>query len=283
MLAHLRSWIIVAGAVLAQHALAASSIIGEADIPTPYLPSTHVAVEEMLRLADVRPSDVVVDLGSGDGRIPITAARAFSARGFGVDIDAKLVDESNENARKAGVEDRVKFFQRDVFETDIREATVVTLYLLTGLVNRLKPKLMKELRPGARIVAHDFGFKDWAPDKSVNISKNYFLYVVPALVAGAWRLTANLPTGEFTYELDINQDHQKLRGGVRAGGTGFLPLFEPRLSGDRIGFVIVDEGQAHHFEGQVRGPLIEGRVRSGIGREANERAWRAERVITTLE
>jgi SAM-dependent methyltransferase len=278
-----RSLIALLMATLTQLAIAAAPVIGEVEVPTPYLPSTHVAVEEMLRLADVRAADVVVDLGSGDGRIPITAARAFGARGFGVDIDAKLVDESNENARKAGVEDRVKFFQRDVFQTDIRDATVVTLYLLTGLVNRLKPKLMKELRPGTRIVAHDFGFKDWMPDKSVNISKNYLLYIVPAAVGGAWRLTANLPTGEFTYELDISQDHQKLRGGVRTGGPGFLPLFEPRLDGDRISFVIVDEGQGHHFEGQVRGASMAGHVRSGIGKELTERAWRAERAVMATE
>ena len=135
---------------LAAVAAAGGLPIPTAEVPTPYLPSTPVAVEEMLRLADVRPSDLVVDLGSGDGRIPITAAVAFGARGYGVDIDPKLVAEANENARNAGVADRVRFEQKDVFATDIREATVVTLYLLTGLVNRLEPKLMQELRPGTR-------------------------------------------------------------------------------------------------------------------------------------
>jgi len=256
----------------------------QGEIPTPYLPSTQVAVEEMLRVADVRESDVVVDLGSGDGRIPITAAVAYGARGFGVDIDASLVKEANENARKAGVEKRVQFFQRDVFETDIREATVVTLYLLSGLVNRLKPKLMKELRPGTRIVAHDFAFKDWAPDRHVVISKNYYLYIVPAHVAGRWRLEATLPSGNsHTYEIDIKQDHQKITGGARSGGAGFLPLFEPRLEGDRVRFVIVDEGHALHFEGRVRGPLIEGTMRSGIGKAVNERPWRAERAGAAME
>ena len=262
----------------------ASSLIGAGEIPTPYLPSTPVAVEEMLRLADVRASDVVVDLGSGDGRIPITAATAFGARGFGVDIDAKLVEEANENARKAGVADRVRFMQRDVFETDIREATVVTLYLLSGLVNRLKPKLMKELRPGTRIVAHDFGFSDWTPDRSVTISKNYFLYVVPARVGGAWRLDADLPAGRHNYHLDIEQDHQKIRGGVRTESSGgFLPLFEAKLEGTRIRFALVDDGQAHHFEGLVRGAWMEGTVRSGIGRSASERRWQAERVGAAAE
>jgi len=264
-------------------AYAAELFFGTGEVPTPYLPSTQVAVEEMLRVADVRESDVVVDLGSGDGRIPITAAVAFGARGFGVDIDAGLVAEANANAKKAGVENRVRFFQRDVFETDIREATVVTLYLLSGLVNRLKPKLMKELRPGTRIVAHDFPFKDWVPDRHVTISKNYYLYVVPAHVAGRWRLEATLSSGPHAYEVDIKQDHQKITGGARSGGAGFLPLFEPRLEGDRVRFVIVDDGHALHFEGRVRGPLMEGTMRAGVGKATIERPWRAERAGAATE
>lgn len=264
--------------VLAANASAwAAGFIGAGEIPTPYLPSTQVAVEEMLRLADVRASDLVVDLGSGDGRIPITAAVAFGARGYGVDIDPQLVAESNEKARAAGVADRVRFEQRDVFDADIREATVVTLYLLTGLVNRLQPKLMNELKPGTRIVAHDFGFKDWTPDRSVHISKNYHLYIVPARVHGAWKLQAEMAQGEHAYEVEIAQDHQKIRGGARIESGGFLPLFEPSLQGDRIRFTLVDEGHAHHFEGRVLGGFMEGTIRSGIGSSETVRAWRAER------
>lgn len=265
--------------VFASLAHAASPALPD-EVPTPYLPSTNVAVDEMLRLADVKPTDLVVDLGSGDGRIPITAATQFGARGYGVDIDAKLVKEANDNARKAGVADRVRFEQRDVFETDIREATVVTLYLLTGLVNRLEPKLTRELRPGTRIVAHDFGFKDWTPDRSVNISKNYYLYIVPASVGGTWKVEATLGDAPQSYEFDIRQERQKIRGGARSGGgSGFLPLFEPRLEGDRIRFVLVDEGRAHHFEGQVHASYMEGTVTSGIGQGAVKRAWRAERIL----
>ena len=255
----------------------AAAAIPATEVPTPYLPSTQVAVEEMLRLADVQPSDLVVDLGSGDGRIPITAAAAFGARGYGVDIDPKLVAEANENARNAGVGDRVRFEQRDVFETDLSEATVVTLYLLTGLVNRLKPKLLKDLRPGTRIVAHDYGFADWTPDRSVNISKKYHLYIVPAAVGGAWRLHAEAAEGEVVYDVDISQDHQKIRGGAREGGSGFLPLFEAHLHGDRIRFVLVDNGRAHHYEGRVHGSFMEGSVRHGIGSNVVTRSWRAER------
>ena len=157
------------------------------DIPTPYLPSTTVAVDEMLRLADVGPADLVADLGSGDGRVVIAAARDYGARGLGIELDPKLVAESRMNAQQAGVADRVTFRQGDVLVADYRDATVVTLYLLPNLVEKLKPRLL-ELKPGTRIVAHDYGFSDWKPDRRIIISKTYLLYVVPARVAGKWRL-----------------------------------------------------------------------------------------------
>ncbi len=248
------------------------------DVPTPYVPSTNVAVDEMLRLADVKPGDLVVDLGSGDGRIPIAAARYYGARGYGVDIDAKLVDEANDNARKAGVADRVRFEQKDVFATDLGDASVVTLYLLSGLVNRLQPKLLKELKPGTRIIAHDYPFEGWTPDRTVTISKTYYLYVVPAQAGGRWKLAAQLGEGGRAFDLDIKQDRQQVSGGARVQG-GFLPLFDARLAGDRIRFVLVDEHRAWHFEGRVSGSLMEGSVRTGVGNAEVARPWRATRVI----
>lgn len=255
---------------------------GKLDIPTPYLPSTQVAVEEMLRLAEVGPHDVVVDLGSGDGRIVVTAAQQLGARGFGVDIDEKLVALANENARRAGVAERARFYHRDIFATDIREATVVTLYLLSSLVNRLKPKLLAELKPGTRIVAHDYGIDGWKPDRTVTISKTYYLYIVPAQVAGKWRLDATLPGGERTFDVELSQQLQEIKGGARVMG-GFLPLFEARLAGDRIRFAIVDEHLSHHFDGRVTGSLMEGTVASGIGRAKVENRWRAMRVLRVAE
>ena len=268
-------------AALAQTAAAAGQA-ATLDIPTPYLPSTPVAVEEMLRLADVGPHDVVVDLGSGDGRIVIAAAQHLGARGFGVDIDEKLVALANENARQAGVAERARFYHRDVFKTDIREATVVTLYLLSSLVNRLKPKLLAELKPGTRIVAHDYGIDGWKPERTVNISKTYYLYVVPAQIAGKWRLEATLPGGDRAFDIELSQQLQEIRGGARVGG-GFLPLFEARLAGDRIRFAIVDEHRSHHFDGRVTGSLMEGTVASGIGRARVENRWRATRMLSAAE
>jgi len=246
-------------------------------IPTPYVPSTTIAVDEMLRVADVRPDDLVVDLGSGDGRIVIAAARDYGARGLGIEIDPALVKESVENARRAGVADRVVFREGDVLKADFGPATVVTMYLLPQLVEQVKPRLLA-LKPGTRIVAHDFGFHDWRPDRTVNISKNYYLYVVPARVAGKWRLEAQFAGGAHRYEFELEQTYQHIRGGARVPG-GWLPAFEAQLSGDRIGFVLVDSDTSHHFEGRVSGAEITGVVRSGAGRERVMNRWRATRVL----
>lgn len=247
------------------------------DIPTPFLASTPLAVDEMLRLAGVGPRDVVFDLGSGDGRVAIAAARDYGARGVGIEIDGKLVEESREHARRAGVADRVEFRHGDALEADVGAATVVTMYLLAPLVEKLKPKLLAELKPGARIVAHDYGFRGWKPDRQAMISKNFYLYVVPAQAAGKWQLRAALPGGERDYELEFDQHYQELRGGVRVPG-GFLPAYEARLSGERITFVLVDDGMSHRFEGRVRGKAMEGVVCSGPGRAPAVNAWRATRV-----
>jgi SAM-dependent methyltransferase len=249
------------------------------DIPTPYLPSTEIAVDEMLRLAGTGPDDLVVDLGSGDGRVVIAAARDYGARGLGIELDPKLVAESEANARRAGVAERVAFRQGDVLVADYREATVVTLYLLPGLVDKLKPRLLSELRPGTRIVAHDYGFSDWKPDRSVVISKTYHLYLVPAAVAGRWRLNAALPDGEREFDFELKQRFQEIRGGARVAG-GYLPAFEARLAGDRIAFVLVESGASHRFEGRVQGTLVmEGTVHSGPGRNPAAGSWRATRVV----
>lgn len=248
------------------------------DIPTPYLPSTRVAVDQMLRLAGVGPGDLVADLGSGDGRVVIAAARDYGARGLGIELDAKLVAESRENARKAGVEGLVSFRQGDVLTADYGAATVVTLYLLPNLVEQLKPRLLG-LKPGTRIVAHDYGFADWKPDRRLVVSKTYLLYVVPARVGGKWRLSAELPGGPRDYDFELKQSYQQLSGGASVPG-GYLPAFEARLQGDRIAFILVDGDTVHRFEGRATGGFeIEGVVRSGTGRALTEGRWRATRVV----
>jgi precorrin-6B methylase 2 len=143
-------------------------------------PSSEAVVAAMLKLAKVTSKDVVYDLGCGDGRIVIAAARDFGARGVGIDIDPKRIEESNENARKAGVTDRVKFIEEDLFEADIREATVVTLFLWPSVNLKLRPKLLKELKPGTRVVSHIHDMGEWAPQaqQTVNGARIY-LWVIP--------------------------------------------------------------------------------------------------------
>jgi len=258
----------------------AADVNGKTHIPTPFIPSTALAVDEMLRVADVQPGDFLIDLGSGDGRIVIAAARDYGARGLGIDIDPALVAESTENARQAGVADRVTFRQGDALKADVRDATVVTLYLLPNLVERLNPLLLKQLKPGTRIVAHDYGFADWLPDRQVTISKNYFLYVVPARVAGKWRIEAELPDGKRDYEIDFEQNFQRIKGGSRVQG-GYLPAFDAQLTGDRIRFVFVENRQtSHHFEGRVEGWAMTGVVHTGPGRQRATGRWRATRVTS---
>jgi SAM-dependent methyltransferase len=150
----------------------------------PYELTPYLVTEAMLELAKVSKDDVVYDLGSGDGRIVITAAQKFGARGVGIDINAKLVQESQENARKAGVNDRVQFLKQDLFKADVRQATVVTLYLLPQINLKLRPLLLRQLKPGTRIVSHDYGMGDWKPDQVVQIQapdRRHTLYywVVP--------------------------------------------------------------------------------------------------------
>ncbi len=264
------------GAVLLFAACSASA--ATLDVPTPYIPSTRGNVDEMLRLAAVTPNDVVYDLGSGDGRIVIAAARDYGARGVGIDIDSALVRESSENARRAGVGERTAFRASDIFAVNLSEATVVTMYLLSVLVAKLEPKLLAELKPGTRIIAHDYGFPTWQPDRKVQISKTYMLYIVPAKVGGAWRIDTAMTRGR-EFMLDLQQQYQAVRGGVRVQG-GFLPAFEARLDGEKISFVLVDDDVSYRFDGAVRGDVMEGVVRYGYGPTLNQHAWRAQRLAT---
>jgi SAM-dependent methyltransferase len=247
------------------------------DVPTPYIPSTPHNVDEMLRLAAVQPSDVVYDLGSGDGRVVIAAARDWGARGVGIELDGKLVAHSREEAKRAGVANRVSFREGDVFAANVSDASVVTMYLLTSLVHRLQPKLLSELKPGTRIVAHDYGFEGWTPDRHVNVSKNFYLYIVPANVAGKWIMRAALTSQAREYEMAFEQRYQSIKGGARVAG-GFLPAFDASLNGDRIAFVLSENDMSYRYEGRVAGAEIEGQVRWGYGPRQQSSTWRATRA-----
>ncbi|HEY0897082.1 MAG TPA: class I SAM-dependent methyltransferase [Sphingobacteriaceae bacterium] len=147
----------------------------------PYVPTSEEVVQAMLNLARVSKNDMVYDLGCGDGRIVVTAAKKFGARGVGIDIDPQRIKEANENARKSGVSDQVRFIQNDLFKSDFSDATVVTLYLLPAVNLKLRPQLMKQLKPGTRIVSHAFDMGDWKPEKTVEVDgTTIYFWTIPA-------------------------------------------------------------------------------------------------------
>ena len=155
----------------------------------PFVPTTEEAVQAMLKLAGVKPTDVVYDLGCGDGRIVVAAAKTYGARAVGIDIDPQRISEARANAKKEGVEDKVKFVENDLFQADIHEASVVTLFLLSSVNLKLRPKLLADLKPGTRIVSNTFDMGDWKPEKEITVgdpdeqsylSHRLFLWTVPA-------------------------------------------------------------------------------------------------------
>jgi SAM-dependent methyltransferase len=283
MVSRTRRW--VARAALAAltlgAALGARDAAAQSPYDVPFVPSPQVVVDEMLSVAGVGPQDFVVDLGSGDGRILITAAKKFGARGFGVELDPHLVIQSEEAARQAGVADRVKFLEQDLFKTDLSAATVITMYLLPGVNLRLRPTL-QGLKPGTRIVAHDFSLGEWRADRQTTIRKNVYLWIVPAKVGGVWQLKLAVPGGEREFELELKQKYQEIDGVARAKDQLQQPLWEAKLAGDRVSFVVVDSVDREHeasfyFEGRVGARVMEGEYRRGVGDTQTRGRWRAVR------
>jgi SAM-dependent methyltransferase len=247
----------------------------------PFVPTPQVVVDEMLRLAAVTAKDLVYDLGSGDGRIVITAARKFGARAIGVELDDHLIYQSEESARQAKVEDRVKFLQQDFFKTDFSQATVVTLYLLPAVMKKLRDRML-QLRPGTRLVAHDFDFDDWRPDVKTTIRKNVFLWIVPARAQGRWQARAALPGSDLVFDMELRQRYQELDGFTRFDGQPG-GLWEPKLEGDRIRFAVVDARDRDnestlYLEGRVAGNVMEGDLTRGVGNQQARFKWRATRT-----
>ena len=270
---------------LAVTALLSFSFANAADLqPTkdagPYVPSPQSVVSDMLRYADVGPTDFLIDLGSGDGRIVLTAAKVFGARGFGVEIKDDLVRKSNEAAQKEGLGERVRFMKQDLFKTDMSQATVITMYLLPDTVNLLKDKFLNELRPGTRIVSHDYPLTGWIPEKYVQMDLEdkvqisgvtttlIYLYVVPAKVAGKWSAQMPPAVSKQPATLQLRQQLTRVSGSARLDGKD-VPLEDVRLRGDRISFKL--SGRRGEFSGLVKGSSIEGEVQTG----ANKAPWSA--------
>jgi len=259
-----------------------------ADVP--YVPTPRGVVDAMLKLANVGAKDYVIDLGSGDGRIVISAAKQHGARGFGVEIDGALVSEARREARRQGVGGRAEFLEQNLFITEIGRATVVTMYLYPKLMMQLRPRLFTELKPGARVVSHDFDMENWQPDARVTVpvpdktygppSSEVYLWVIPANAAGDWRWRSAIAGAALDYELALDQAFQVLDGKPRVGGRP--ARFEGgRMRGDEIRFMLTAEVDGrtvrHEFRGRVAGDAIAGKVRIAGGGESGWNATRARR------
>jgi SAM-dependent methyltransferase len=222
-----------------------------------WVPTPDALVDKMLEMAKTGPSDFVIDLGSGDGRIAIAAAKKFGARSLGIEYDGEMVALSRRKAAEAGV-DRAAFEQADLFQTDLSRATVITMYLLPGLNIRLRPALLA-LKPGTRIVSHRFNLGDWDPDATQWVDgRQAHLWIVPADVRGDWKMTVQGPKGPVSYALRLRQEYQRVEGEV--GRMRAAKLFEGVIVGDTLAFSMEDAGTTRRFTGRVNGPEISGTI-----------------------
>lgn len=249
------------------------------DLDVPFVPTPQVVVDRMLELAGVGPGDYVIDLGSGDGRIVVSAAKR-GAVGHGVDLNPERIREARENAEKEGVTDRVVFVQEDLFETDFRTASVVTMYLLSSVNLKLRPRILEELRPGTRIVSYSFDMDEWNPDVEDSVSANgttggyqVYLWIVPAQVDGDWTWTSS--GGRFSMEID--QQFQEVD--VSFGDSGRnLTVTRASLRGPKLEIWAEGRGGARYlYYGHVQGDQISGTVQIREGSDTRIENWVATR------
>jgi hypothetical protein len=285
----MRRWLLVLLATLASVG-AARAQQGVGDVV--YVPTPQVVVDTMLRMANVGPADYLIDLGSGDGRVVITAAKR-GARALGVDLDRHLLGLANESAQREGLAARATFREQNLFETDLAGATVVTTYLLPEMNLKLQPKILA-LPPGTRVVAHDYHMGDWLPDdrevlsvpeKKVGLVGVSYIYLwhVPAPVAGRWQGTIPSGAGTAALEVDFEQKFQVLTGQATAVTGRSTRLRAPTIRGDALAFLLeVGSTQSpvrYSFRGRVAGDAVRGTVVvSDPARGQREHPWSAQRV-----
>ncbi len=238
--------------------------VGQAGKDVIWVPTPDDVVERMLRMAQVTPNDYVVDLGAGDGKIAIAAAKKFGARALGIEYNPDMAKHAQRNVEKAGVTARARIIQGDIFVTDFTQASVVTMYLLPALNLKLRPQILA-MRPGTRVVSHSFNMEDWEPDETSNLDgRRAYFWLVPASVAGKW----SLDLGGERYDLALEQRYQKLDGSIALKGGVELGLRDARLRGAALSFAYVDQsGMRRDFSGRVNGNRMEGSFRAENGAE----------------
>ncbi len=228
--------------------------LGQVSKDSVWVPTPERMIRRMLQIADVTPQDLVIDLGSGDGRMPIHAARHFGARAIGVELEENLVALSVRSAQAQGVSHLVRFLRQDLFEADLSQATVLALYISPGVMTRLKPRLLA-LKPGTRIVSHHFTLEDWEPEETVRTeNRSAYLWVVPADARGSW--SVSIPGQSL--RLMVRQKHQELEvRGERDGRP--VAVIGAQLRGTEVRFTTFDtDGSSRHFRGQVEGARMRG-------------------------
>ena len=254
--------------------LLAGPVLKAQQLDVPYFTTEPEVVEGMLDMAGAGPGDFVIDLGSGDGRIVIAAARR-GAVGLGVDLDPGRIRESEQNALDAGVDERVIFLEQDLFETDISQADVVTMFLLSAVNLRLRPELLARLRPGARVVSHTFDMGDWEPDlrKTIGIRPVY-MWIIPARVYGTWHWTMD----DQPCTLRIRQMYQNIEAALTCGGRAFKTR-ETLLRGSRIvlNFEDIDNGKQYLYHGTVNEDVITGMLTAQGASKKDLLPWSAFR------
>jgi SAM-dependent methyltransferase len=256
---------------------------------TPFVVTPDAVVDRMLHLAQPKAGERLVDLGSGDGRIVIEAAKRFGTKGFGVDIDPRLVNLARENAKRAGVESLATFEVKDLFETDLRGVNVVTMYLLPEVNRQLLPRLIDQLKPGARIVSHDYDLGPWAFDEMIELPlaeklvgpmgrSRVFLWVVPADARGRW--LAELPEFGGRWQFDVAQKFQIVDVDARTGERQMV-VRGARLRGEHLHMAVTGlvggKGYNFLFRGRLAGGGIEGDLRVSDGELVKTIPWKASR------
>lgn len=233
--------------------------VGQSGKNVVWIPTPNSLVTLMLRAAKTTDRDLVYDLGAGDGKIPIAAARDFNAKAVGIEYNPELAALARRNAERAGVADKVTIIAGDIFETDFSKATVVTLYLLPDLNLKLRPLLLK-MKPGTRIVSHQFDMREWEPDETMNVDfRDAFLWIVPAQVEGRWTFASD--NGDWKAVADLIQSFQRV-GGTLVNSGRAQPLLGPSLSGADMSFTFLDgDGAPRSIRGQVTDDRFEGKMR----------------------